>query len=129
MLAAKATDSAKVIAALEKQLQQARKQAADLETERFLFQREQGKAVKWGNAKRELDDRRAALDARALTAKTAVNQLASDLRQRKEQYEKLRDDLAHGRSKGAGKGRGRAAEGDEGAGGGAQVRSPAVLVG
>jgi hypothetical protein len=127
-LSTKAAEEAKALAGLEKQLQQARKLAADLETERFLFLREQGKAVKWGNAKRDLDDRRAELDARVRTAKVAASQLAADLNQRKLQLDKLRADVAHGRSKGEGKTRGGAVGGGEDDGG-ALVRSPAVAVG
>lgn len=127
-LSAKAAEEAKALVGLEKQLQQARKLTADLETERFLFLREQGKAVKWGNAKRELDDRRAELDARVRTAKAAASQLAVDLSQRKSHLDKLRADVAHGHSKGAGKGRGGAVGGGEGTCG-SLVRSSAVEVG
>lgn len=106
-LSVQAKQEANAVAELERQVQRARKLVADLDTERYLFTREHGKTVKWGNAKREIEERRAALDTRFQTAKSSLAQLIAELGERRAQFAKLRDDLEHGRSKGTGKGLGR----------------------
>lgn len=91
---------------LAQELQQAKKCVVDLENERFMLMREQSRTVKWGNMKREFNEHVEALDARITSAKETVLALSRDLQDRQEQYDRLRDDVMHGRSKGVGKGRG-----------------------
>lgn len=69
----------KTCMALEAQLQARRKQLSDLEMNRFLLARDRSKSVKWGAAKRELDDKLAQVDTALAAARREIGELSSDL--------------------------------------------------
>ncbi|KAE9130942.1 hypothetical protein PF010_g3687 [Phytophthora fragariae] len=79
----------------------------DLETQRYLFARDRGKAAEWGGAKKAADEQMARMDAGLNSAHDNINRLEQELSSRQEALEKLQDAIVHGSSKGLGKGHGR----------------------
>jgi hypothetical protein len=92
---------------MKRELLRSRQALADLETQRYLFARDRGKAAKWGGAKKAADEQLTRMDAALNYTKSGIKRQEEDLSTRQEALEKLQDAAAHGRSSGLGKGNGR----------------------
>ncbi|RLN97822.1 hypothetical protein BBJ28_00004959 [Nothophytophthora sp. Chile5] len=92
---------------LKREVLHNRQALVDLETQRFMFIRDRGKAVKWGSAKKEADEQLAKLDTELHEAKVSVKRQEQKLSAHQIALVKLQDDAVHGRSHGCGKGNGR----------------------
>ncbi|KAE9127187.1 hypothetical protein PF002_g3400 [Phytophthora fragariae] len=92
---------------LRREILRCRQALADLETQRYLFARDRGKAAEWGGAKKAADEQMARMDAGLNSAHDNINRLEQELSSRQEALEKLQDAIVHGSSKGLGKGHGR----------------------
>ncbi|KAG7389595.1 hypothetical protein PHYPSEUDO_009992 [Phytophthora pseudosyringae] len=92
---------------MKRELLRSRQVLADLETQRYLFVRERGKAAKWGGAKKAADEQLVRMDAALNSTRSSIKHLEQELSSRQGALDKLKDAAAHGRSSGLGKGHGR----------------------
>lgn len=85
---------------LKAQLYTHRKQLSDLEMDRFLLARDRNKSVKWGTAKRELDDKLAHMDTTLAKLHAEIDVTSSELLARQARRDQLESDNERGTSHG-----------------------------
>jgi hypothetical protein len=77
---------------------------SELEVERYLFVREQGKVVKWGAAKIKFEERLRSIDESIMKAKADIEERERVFKDLQAKIRVLQDNLADGKSSGLGKG-------------------------
>lgn len=93
-------DETKTCVALETQLRVRQTQLSELEMRRFQLARERSKSVKWGAAKREVDDQLASLDEALTVTRCEVDALSDELVTAQTRRGQLEIDCEHRVSRG-----------------------------